>query len=75
MVEPLDEKREYPSNNNIPERDVIDMLMSVGAYLKSKGLRKVELTIDNHSRLRIEIDVDWVSEMHDQFVRTARGEE
>ena len=75
MTDSLDEKRESPGDSNAPERDVIDMLMSVGAYLKSKGLRKVELTIDNHSRLRIEIDVDWVSEIHDQFVRTARGEE
>ena len=54
------------------ESDAIDMLFSVGAYLKNKGLRKVELTLDNHSRLRIEIDINWVTEMNDSFRRVAK---
>ncbi|MEM8643009.1 MAG: hypothetical protein AAGG51_29955 [Cyanobacteria bacterium P01_G01_bin.54] len=49
------------------DADAIDALLSVGGYLKSKGLRKLELTIENNARLRIEIDIDFAAEMSDRF--------
>ena len=55
--------------------DVIDALMSVGAYLKLKGLKKIEMTIGNNARLRIEIDTDWVAELNDRFADAFRANE